>query len=883
MSVDNINLEIMNLFQDVYDSAVKISDEMESNNEKTLNSNVIQLIRINTIKLRKIYVNIVDSNNENEEDKINEYMSSIIKMIAMYITTFKISVADLNNSLDIDNIMVRFITNYFVNWYKYEKAEQEESEASEYWNHFEIFFKMFLNQIFSVLISSEDSNIRYITLKIMVLLFENFEELDSEDYTLILEKIKERVYDREEKVRTQAIIALGKFQNDSNNLELFVSLLRNDSSPVVRKLIIANISLNDSRNAHSYILERYMDKSVDVRREVYNSFFLKKFNHLDVFKKIKNTLLIKILYNGFIIDRELSINEIVFKLLFNWFKICNYNLESFLKCFKINKSILNDKISLRKLESIFQNFIEYLLIKQKTNQRMQKINLNLESYFELIMENNITISIEQSFILKCLHIILNDNPGLVNITDDMSIPTTLDLIDILKTYNPSESLINKAIFMNLLETAKVSQDFKDEISRRSMLQFLRDCIISYEIDVEPENTEEEIEEELQEELEELVTLCSLVQQYRHEKGNSQSTVNVPYLTVNEKVLYLAVGIIFLKLSLNNLDFLDIVMNLIWDMRDQEEEELENEALKTKSLENDDVDIGKKRRRRGESLGEEAADLELLNISDSESESDNEKEIFVKNRPSLTFKTLTRILKISEVMLLQLPNPTLLNNSSNNSVASIENNLYFESLIDTLITPAIRQTELQELRNLGISNLGLVCLLDINLMRENLHIFGMCASKHLPSDSDDRKKLRDTLIFRDLSLKTILDALLTFDIIKLLPDDEENVVAIENPKTTEIKLFSIFKIFYKILKENESRKTDTLIVTGVFKLYLYQKIDHLDLLQLLILIYYYPINSNNFKLLQTFASFIPTLCFSSEKNQKLLVELVPDLVFRLLAF
>lgn len=872
-----VSTEIRGLFQEVYQSAVAISENSETGDIKSLNSNVVQLIRVNTIKLRKVYVSMFELKGENEDQQLNEYMKSLIQMIILYITSFRMNVANLNNSLDIDNIMVRFITNYFVNWYKFEKSEEEE-EAVQYLNHFDIFFKMFLNQVFKILISNEDANIRFITLKIMILLIENFEELDANDYNLILKKINERIYDKDEKVRTQAIIALARFQHDSKNLDKFVSLLRNDPSPLVRKLIIANISSNESSKAHSYVLERYMDKAVEVRKEVYNRFLLKKFKNLNVFKKIKNTLLIKIVYNGFLIDRDFSINEINYKLLLSWFKSCDFNLEMFISCFNLNEQLLNDNVTLNKLESILENFIHYFLFKQKSNGTMKNIDLKLEDYFKLLLTENQTMSLEQSFILKFLHRIVNRNSSLISNNDDTIMPTTLELIEVIKKFEAVDSLNSKTICMNLFDIAENSQDFKDELSRRSMLQFLRNFIMNYQA-AEIDLITEEIEEELHDESEELVTLCPLLRKINDEEHIEYPTVNVAFLSINERILQLTMQIVFSKLSLNNLDFLDIIMNLIWDMRDQEEQELEKAAEMEENSIKEKIDIGKKRKRPG-SLEKINADLDLPSMDDSESESEN--EIFVKERPSLTFQTLSKILRIAEFMLLQLPNPTITNNSTNNTVASIENNLYFESLIDTLITPAIRQNESQELRNLGILNLGLVCLLDINLMRENLHIFGMCASKSLASDPKDRKKLRDTLIFRDTSLKTILDALLTFDIGRLLPNDNIDENEVETPKTTEIKLFSIFKIFYKILKENESRKTDNIIVTGVFKLYLYQKIDHLDLLQLLVLIYYYPINSNNFKLLQTFASFIPTLCFSSLKNQNLLVELVPDLVFRLLA-
>ncbi len=62
--------------------------------------------------------------------------------------------------------------------------------------------------------------------------------------------------------------------------------------------------------------------------------FWAKFANIDVFRKIKNTLFGKC-YNGLLIDRDLSVNEAVFKLLFNWFKACDFNLEKFIALFKI--------------------------------------------------------------------------------------------------------------------------------------------------------------------------------------------------------------------------------------------------------------------------------------------------------------------------------------------------------------------------------------------------------------------------------------------------------------------------------------------------------------------------------------------------------------------
>lgn len=872
-----ISRQVTDIFQDVYNNASEISSATNED-EKSSNSNVIQLIRVNTIKLRKIYVSILEE--DNSDSNINEYFTSIIKSIIIFITNFKMNLSDINSSLDVDNIFVRFFTNYFLNWYKFDKQQSEDANEAD----FDFFFShFFLKRVFLPLISNTDSNIRYITLKIMILLFENLDALYDHDYTLILEKINERIYDKDEKVRSQAIIALSKFQNDHNNLEKFVFLLRNDSSSLIRKLIIANISGNESSKAHSYILERYMDKSADVRKEVYNNFLGKKFAKLDVFRKIKNTLLVKILYNGFLIDRDLSVNEAVFKLLFNWFKACDFNLEKFIALFKIETFFSKDHITLNKFESIFQNFIHlYLLRSEKKNVKYPIIDW--DDVLSLTSNNKNELNLNQSFILKFLFRVLCSNDGqFSNINLDQYIPTTLELIELMKKFDCDISLTNEAIYMNLLDISKFTQDYKDELSRRSMLQFLRNGLLNFKQDDDTELSETQIDEELHDEIEELVIISPLIKKYQDKVGefSAASLSHVKYYTIRQQILNLSVELIFSKLSLNNLDFLDIIMNLIWDMRDQEEEELEKKKLDEEEIEKQQQkNIGKKRYRDNHSQSDEDLDLPRMDdSSDEESDEEEKKSIFVKSRPSLSFETLSKILTISESMLLQLPNPTLpsASSSAGNSVANIENNLYFESLIDTLITPAIRQNEKQELRNLGIANLSLVCLLDINLMRENLHIFGMCASKHLPSESEEnfsKIKLMNALTFRDTSLKTILDALLTFDIKKMLPDEDN--------KTSEMRLFSLFKIFYKILKENESRKTDNLIITGVFKLYLYQKINHLDLLQLLVLIYYYPINSNNFKLLQTYASFLPTLCFSSYKNQNLLVELVPDLLFRLLA-
>ena len=120
------------------------------------------------------------------------------------------------------------------------------------------------------------------------------------------------------------------------------------------------------------------------------------------------------------------------------------------------------------------------------------------------------------------------------------------------------------------------------------------------------------------------------------------------------------------------------MNLIWDMRDQEEEELEKKKLDEEEIEKQQQkNIGKKRYRDNHSQSDEDLDLPRMDdSSDEESDEEEKKSIFVKSRPSLSFETLSKILTISESMLLQLPNPTLpsASSSAGNSVANIENNL-----------------------------------------------------------------------------------------------------------------------------------------------------------------------------------------------------------------
>lgn len=294
-----------------------------------------------------------------------------------------------------------------------------------------------------------------------------------------------------------------------------------------------------------------------------------------------------------------------------------------------------------------------------------------------------------------------------------------------------------------------------------------------------------------------------------------------------------IGLQLLKsLSINERDFITMGIEIINDIRDDdiERQELEEAKLKVdqNSSDEDDDEIESfhravERTIRGNPLP--PGDHLLKNLAAPK-----------EARCDTIVACLTRSSHMLE--LVQKP---------------LDQNILITSLIETLITPAVRNND-TKIRELGVRNLGLCCLLDVQLATENMYILGMCVSKGNES-------------LKNIALKVIIDI---FSVHGL------NVV--DGPN--KVDSISLHKIFYKVLKNDDLPKCQVVAAEGLCKLFLADVFTDDDLFETLILSYFSPVNSSNEALIQAFAFCIPVYCFSHINHQKRLARIAADVLLRL---
>lgn len=298
---------------------------------------------------------------------------------------------------------------------------------------------------------------------------------------------------------------------------------------------------------------------------------------------------------------------------------------------------------------------------------------------------------------------------------------------------------------------------------------------------------------------------------------------------------IGIGLQVLKsLSINENDFVTMAIEIINDIRDDDIEKQEQEEnLRAKSAngnkedeENDNLDSFHK------VVEDAVSGKSMPSEQDIMKNLQSQKEV----RPETVVACLTR----SSHMLALVNMP-------------LEQNILITSLIDTIITPAVRNTE-PKIRELGVTNLGLCCLLDVQLATDNMYILGMCVSKGNAS-------------LKQIALKVIVDIFSVHG--SVVVDGEGKVDSI-----------SLHKIFYKVLKNDDLPECQVVAAEGLCKLFLTDVFTDDDLFETLVLSYFSPANTSNEALIQAFAFCIPVYCFSHPNHQKRMSRIAADVLLRL---
>lgn len=665
-------------------------------------------------------------------------------------------------------------------------------------------------------IDSKDKNVRYRVLQLLVMIMDNLGEIDEELYNLLIWSLNKRIYDKEGHIRTQAVFCLTKFQDETTISEdlnkdfggdeevpaaiSLMHIIQNDPSPDVRRAAMLN--LIKTPNTLSYILERARDINSVNRRLVYSRVL--KSMDLQCFEKIDFKILDQLIKWG-LEDRDDSVRNACEKLIsYHWINLFNGDLIELLEHFNIIKSI-----------SIYPAVMRLLNVRDDIINRLK--------FPEGIWKE---FTVEIAFLFRCLFTVCVENEYFEVI--DEHFPEAAVLAEYVRFYSDKRFLpaqqesssipLSRAdrkhldfIIEQLLITAD-KYDFSDEIGRRSMLSVIRNLL-------------------------------------------SYKALSEPLIRIGHKVLK--------KLSINEKDFVTMAIEIINDLRDEDielQEQVEREKNKLQKKKNKQ---NKKRKfysdniekplseviEENEEEEEEENDEDNLNLFHSAvdslvngKENDIDKSIInsIAKEREPSAETIVICLTRSSCMLELVNEP-------------LEQNILIMSLIETLITPAVRNSE-PKVRELGVRNLGLCCLLDIQLAIENIYILGMCVSK-----GDE--------LLKKIALQAIVDIFSIYG----------NEVVNGKGKVDSI---SLHKMFYKVLKNSDLPECQVVAAEGLCKLFLADIFTDDDLFETLVLSYFSPANATNEPLIQVFAFSLPVYCLSHPVHQVKMSKVAADVLLRL---
>lgn len=653
-------------------------------------------------------------------------------------------------------------------------------------------------------IESKDKNVRFRVMQLLVVIMDNIGEIDVNLYNLLLWSLNKRIYDKEPMVRIQAVFCLTKLQSDADensdddideNLEdtkatdTLMQLIQNDPSAEVRRATMLNLINNEDTRAH--ILERARDVNPINRRLIYSR-VLKSMGK-SCFDDLNSKILDQLIQWG-LEDREEHVRKACQKLIsHHWINMFDGDLIELLERLDVS----NSSCAVAVVNTLFKRKPEILT----------KINFTEELWSEL--------TVESIFLFRCFFIYCLENDLVDDV--DKNFPEASRLANYMNNYiskrydiqqDNSISGLEKNHLEFILEQLLLTAhryDYSDEVGRRSMLTTIRNML----------------------RLEDL----------------SDALIKAGHEVLN-------------VLSINERDFISMTIEIINDIRDDDiEKQEEEERLKAAAKNNDK---GNRSSSNGTFHNSVDANVEDDDEDDDEDAALNSFHSAVDNLVNdgdLSNDNLTSSLRVERearprAILLCLTRASYMLELVSET---INGNILITSLIDTLIMPAVRNSE-TTIRELGVRSLGLCCLLDQQMAADSMYILGMCVSKG-----------NSTL--KHIALQVIVDI---FSI-------HGNSVVDGEGKVDSI---SIHKIFYKVLKNEEDPECQVIAAEGLCKLYLADVFIDDDLFEALILSYFSPVNARNEALVQAFAFCIPVYCFSQKVHQQRMCRMASDILLRL---
>ena len=643
---------------------------------------------------------------------------------------------------------------------------------------------------------SKDKNVRFRVMQLLVVIMDNIGEIDINLYNLLMWSLNKRIYDKEPIVRIQAVFSLTKLQtdveNDTNEEDMDVEM--NDSGETKATDTLMQLIQNDP--------------SAEVRRATMLNIVNNNNTRSHILERARDTNAVN---RRLIYSRVLKLQG----------KKCFTDIDPRILDQLMEWGLEDREESVRKacqrlMSSHWINLFNGDLIELLENldivnskSAVAMMNSLFTSKPEILTQIKLTeeiwssLTVEFSFLFRCFFIYCLEN----NVIEDVdgSFPEASRLADYLNVYinkrfttDSDDDLLSidkshlEFIIKQLLITAH-RYDYSDEIGRRSMLTVIRNML-------------------------NITKLSDSLIKSGHEV--------LKVLSINEK------------------DFISMTIEIINDIRDDDIENQEREENEKKNTQHNKSDIGRNNHGNenenedNDAIGSfhSAVNNLVTGQNDDEEEGDTSMQPEKEARAEAILLCLTRACHMLELV-----------------TENVTGNILVTSLIDTLITPAVRNSE-SSIRELGVRCLGLCCLLDKELATTSMYILGMCISKGNAS-------------LKYIALQVIVDI---FSVHGTDVLDGEG----------KVDSMSIHKIFYKVLKNGEHKECQVVAAEGLCKLYLADLFTDDDLFEALILSYFSPVNSSNEALVQAFAFCIPVYCFSHRSHQQRMSRMASDMFLRL---
>ncbi|SGZ51228.1 CIC11C00000005681 [Sungouiella intermedia] len=772
-------------------------------------------------------------------------------------------------------------------------------------------------------IESKFKEVRYRVVQLLAYLVNYITEIDEQLFKALRYSLNRRLYDREPIVRIQAVVAISRFQYFQENDEdvnsatksLLVSL-RHDDSPEVRRAALLN--LVKTKDTLPDILERARDTNAINRRLVYSRILREITSFSDVSVDVRDQLL-----SWGLNDRDSSVKAAAENMFSKtWLALANEDILELIE----NLRVIDSEVAETAMTVLYELKRDKLDGVEISAQTWKELTVEraffIRTYFEFCNHQKLYDNIEKNIpeltrmalmlqqYLKLRSSMLSSNKELVE--KHMAHERKLDkFTQLLKNTNAELLEFTRKVTK---ETAYIQQlsvhvnEFKEKIqTKKNQMTKFNDRMkkapsdtLKHEVEelrmeiktLETESQEsqsalDQYEITLEQHKERLKELSKIVHHQSSERDayiEASGDFEVEYGPFGEQLQELEFIIEQLLLIIKGSDFADVagtrrLMPIITN------------ALTHDILTDKLISISVRILRRisiDESYFSSLCTEIITDIRDSasdendetfvsavsifegnEDEADDDDEVgerdMLEKRRKLAPALPADELLIQCLMVLQ----HYLEN-----VEDTQSNIHqLDSMIDTLIRPAISNNLNPTIRLLGYTNLGLFSLIDKGLGTSNLKFFGMSASK----SPDEQLKV--------LSTKILFDVLSTHGVGILSDEGDDSVDSL-----------SLARLFYSLLKSYEMPALQAVVAEGLCKLFLADLLvdfgkgelrdsedessQEMQLLDVLMLSYFHPLNADNHELKQTLAFCIPVYAFSHANHQGKISSVSGDCFYRI---